>query len=57
MVPEESQENFQGGRSGVNWDEFVHYHRRANVILSRLGVSLLSAVGKFFLMNDQCPHK
>ena len=34
------------GRSRVNWNEFVHYQRMANVVyMPRLGVSLVSEAG------------
>ena len=43
-------------RSRVNWDEFVHYHRRANAVYAE-AMCQLSVRSRDVLMNSQCPHK
>ena len=40
-------------RSRVNWDEFVHYQRRANAVRSHQ----FRVRSRDVLMNAQCPHK
>ena len=42
--------------SRVNWDEFVHYHRRANAVYAE-AMHQFSVRSRDVLMNDQCPHK
>ena len=43
-------------RSRVNWDEFVHYQKRANVVYAE-AMRQFSVGSRDVLMNDQCPHK
>ena len=40
----------------VNWDEFVHYQRRANAVYAE-AMRQFSARSRDVLMNAQCPHK
>ena len=42
--------------SRVNWDEFVHYQRRANVVYAE-AMRQFSARSRDVLTNAQCPHK
>ena len=43
-------------RSRVNWDEFVHYQRRAYAVYAE-AMRQFSARSRDVLMNAQCPHK
>ena len=43
-------------RSRVNWDEFVHYQRRANAVYAE-AMRQFSVRSRDVLMNAQCPHK
>ena len=43
-------------RSGVHWDEFVHYQRRANAVYAE-AMCQFSVRSRDVLMNSQCPHK
>ena len=43
-------------RSRVNWNEFVHYQRRANKVTAESGCQF-SVRSRDVLMNAQCPHK
>ena len=43
-------------RSRVNYDEFVHYQRRANAVYPE-AMSKFSVRNRDVLMNAQCPHK
>ena len=43
-------------RSRVNWDEFVHYQRRANAAYAE-AMCRFSVRSRDVLMNAQCPHK
>ena len=43
-------------RSRVNWDEFVHYQRRANAVYTE-AISQFSVRSWDVLLNAQCPHK
>ena len=40
----------------VNWDEFVHYQRRANAVYAE-AMCQFSVTNRNVLMNAQCPHK
>ena len=40
----------------VNWDEFVHYQMRANVIYAEAGRHF-NISSNDVLMNAQCPHE
>ena len=42
-------------RSRVNWDEFVHYQRRANAVCAE-AMRQFSIRSRDVLMNAQCPH-
>ena len=42
--------------SRVNWDEFVHYQRRANAVYAQ-AMHQFSVRSRDVLMNAQCPHK
>ena len=42
--------------SQVNWDEFIHYQRRANAVYAK-AVCQFSVRSWDVLMNAQCPHK
>ena len=42
-------------RSRVNWDEFVHYQRRANAVYAE-AMRQFSVRSRDVLMNAQCPH-
>ena len=42
--------------SRVNWDEFVHYQKRANAVYAR-AMHQFSVRSQDGLMNAQCPHK
>ena len=43
-------------RSRVNWDEFVHYQRRANTVYAE-AMRQFSVRSRDVLMNALCPHK
>ena len=43
-------------RSRDNWDEFVHYQRRANAVYAE-AMRQFSVRSRDVLMNSQCPHK
>ena len=43
-------------RSRVNWDEFVHYQRRAYTVYAE-AMCQFSVRSRDVLMNAQCPHK
>ena len=43
-------------RSRVNWNEFVHYQRRANAVYA-VTMRQFSVRSRDVLMNAQCPHK
>ena len=43
-------------RSRVNWDEIVHYQRRANAVYAE-AMRQFSVRSQDVLMNAQCPHK
>ena len=43
-------------RSRVNWDEFVHYHRRANAVYAE-AMRQFSVRSRDVLKNAECPHK
>ena len=42
--------------SRVNWDELVHYHRRANAVYDE-AIHQFSVRSRDVLMNAQCPHE
>ena len=42
--------------SRVNWDEFVHYQRRASAVYAE-AMRQFSVRSRDVLMNAQCPHK
>ena len=42
--------------SRVNWDEFVHYQRRANTVYAE-AMRQFSVRSRDVLMNALCPHK
>ena len=44
-------------RSRVNWDEFVHYQRRANALYDEAMRQFISVRSWDVLTNAQCPHK
>ena len=47
-LKQEAHRRWSLDRSRVNWDEFVHYQRRAKVkYMPRLGVSSVSEAGMF----------
>ena len=43
-------------RSRVNWDEFVHYQRRANAVYAE-AIRKFSVRSRDVLIDAQCPHK
>ena len=43
-------------RSRLNWDEFVHYQRRANAVYAE-AMRQFSVRSRDVLINAQCPHK
>ena len=55
-IKQEAHLRWTRDRSRVNWDEFVHYQRRANAVYAE-AMRQLSVRSRDVLMNAQCPHK
>ena len=55
-LKQEAHRRWSRDRSRVNWDEFVHYQWRANVIYAEAR-GQFSVRNRDVLMNAQCPHK
>ena len=55
-LKQEAHRRWSRDRSRVNWEEFVHYQRRANVIYAEVGRQF-SVSSKDVLIDAQCPHK
>ena len=55
-IKQEAHLRWTRDRSRVNWDEFVHYQRRANAVYAE-AMSQFSVRSRNVLMNGQCPHQ
>ena len=55
-LKQEAHLRFTLDRSRVDWDEFIHYQRRANAVYAET-MRQFSVRSRDVLMNAQCPHK
>ena len=55
-LKQEAHLRWSRDHSLVNWDEFIHYQRRANEVYTEAGLQF-SVRSQDVLMNAQCPHK
>ena len=55
-IKQEAHLRWTRNRSRVNWDEFVHYQRRANAVYAE-AMRQFSVGSRDVLMNAQCPQK
>ena len=55
-IKQEAHLRWTRDRSRVNWDESVHYQRRANAVYAE-AMRQFSVRSRDVLMNAQCSHK